>query len=275
MASEILTQPEARPGGSPTLPMTSAEPPLRETLVRLLTPLASLRLTVALFAVSIFLIFAGTLAQTTMDVWDVVRLYFRTWVAWIDIQVFFPPAFFPNRPETHFSFPFPGGWLIGVGLGANLLAAHGLRFKVQAEGARLAAGLAVIALGAAMTWAVIVGGSGKDGVDGETIISWDQLWLCMKLGLTALWAVAGYGLTRLESEQRLERHLLVAVTILLGVLVGWLWYQGDSVMLADSSLRILVAIDRRDVGRAGPAGRLRASVPQAGGNRPVARRQSA
>ena len=32
-------------------------------------------------------------------------------------------------------------------MGVNLLAAHALRFKVQASGARLLAGLAVIALG--------------------------------------------------------------------------------------------------------------------------------
>src|SRR5580698_1620613 len=102
MASEILSHPHAPPAAPPAL---AATPPLVKQLERLLLPLASLRLTVALFAMSIFLIFAGTLAQTSMDVWDVVRLYFRTWVAWIDVQVFFPPSFFPSRPIVPGAFP--------------------------------------------------------------------------------------------------------------------------------------------------------------------------
>src|SRR4051812_26474543 len=65
-------------------------------LKKLLLPLASLKLTVTLFALSIFLIFAGTLAQDSKDMLEVMRLYFRTLFAWIDFQVFFPRAFFPN-----------------------------------------------------------------------------------------------------------------------------------------------------------------------------------
>ncbi len=236
MASEILTHP-ATPRKEPA----AAEIPIspRRKVQSLLMPLASLRLTVALFALSIFLIFTGTLAQVSMDVWDVVRLYFRTWVAYVPLQVFFPPAFFPSRPIVTGWFPFPGGWSIGTALGINLLAAHGLRFKIQAQGTRLAAGVGVIALGAAITWLVILGGSGKGGVEGEAVISWYTLWTCMKLGLTALVAVAAFGLTRLQASERLERHILFPITVGLGALVCWLWYQGDSAMLADSSLRIL------------------------------------
>ena len=74
-------------------------------LVKLLMPLASLRLTVALFAMAIFLIFAGTLAQVDKDIWEVMTQYFRTPFAWIDFQVFFPPAFFPASRRT-----VPGGF---------------------------------------------------------------------------------------------------------------------------------------------------------------------
>src|SRR5262245_13545366 len=63
-------------------------------LLQWLMPLASLRLTVALFAMAIFLVFAGTLAQVDQDIWDVMSQYFRTWFAWIDFQVFFPRSFF-------------------------------------------------------------------------------------------------------------------------------------------------------------------------------------
>ena len=56
----------------------------------LLAPLASLKLTVTLFGLAIFLVFAGTLAQASHDVWWVLHNYFRSPLAWIDFQVFFP-----------------------------------------------------------------------------------------------------------------------------------------------------------------------------------------
>src|SRR5687768_3287393 len=89
--------------------------PLGHTIVRLLEPLASLKITVALFAMAIFLIFAGTLAQVEDDIWVVMGRYFRTWFARVELQVFFPPAFFPSRPEVPGAFYFPGGWIIGGG----------------------------------------------------------------------------------------------------------------------------------------------------------------
>ena len=56
----------------------------RSVVASILSVLASLRLTVALFAMSIFLIYMGTLAQKDHDVWDVVNnTHLRTWIAWI------------------------------------------------------------------------------------------------------------------------------------------------------------------------------------------------
>ncbi len=118
---------------------------------RVLHSLASLRLTVTLFALAIVLIFAGTLAQVDKDIWEVMNLYFRAWVAWIPFQVFssraqlsFPAKAMQSVPGGFF---FPGGFLIGSAMAINLLAAHGVRFTVQARGARLAAGLATVLLG--------------------------------------------------------------------------------------------------------------------------------
>src|SRR5262245_2210822 len=109
----------------------------RSELVKLLMPLASLRLTVALFAMAIFLIFAGTLAQVDKDIWEVMGQYFRTAFAWIDFQVFFPASFFTGGPpHVPGEFYFPGGFVIGGAMMVNLLAAHALRFKVQAHGPR-------------------------------------------------------------------------------------------------------------------------------------------
>lgn len=90
-----------------------------------LAALASLRLTVVLFALSIILVFCGTLAQIDAGIWTVVNQYFRSLYVWIPLQLFFP-----RRLTVPGSFPFPGGWLVGGLLLLNLVAAHLVRFKL-------------------------------------------------------------------------------------------------------------------------------------------------
>ncbi|MEX2114936.1 MAG: cytochrome c biogenesis protein CcsA [Pirellulales bacterium] len=212
----------------------------QSALVRLLIPLASLRLTVALFAMAIFLVFAGTLAQVDRDIWEVMNQYFRTLFAWIPLQVFFPPAFFPSTaPQVPGGFWFPGGFLIGTLMGVNLVAAHALRFKIQSHGSRLVAGLAVIAVGCLLTWLVIVGGSGRDTIEGAAPFAWTTLWIAMKWSLVALWLAGAYALVRLDRARTFERWLLIAGGVLLGGLLIFLFAQGDGASLGDSSMRIL------------------------------------
>ena len=128
---------------------------LPATMESVLRPLASLKLTVVLLGMAIFIVLAGTMAQWQIPTWRAVDEYFRvrctsvvdffqTSYVWIDLQIFFPPSFFPSKPEIPrwLGFPFPKGWLIGFALAVNLFAAHLLRFKVQARGIRLAGGIA-------------------------------------------------------------------------------------------------------------------------------------
>lgn len=92
---------------------------VREALARL----ASLRLTVTLLAAAMVLIFAGTLAQTRLGVWQVVDGYFRSAVAWIGLgDVLGVGAL------ERVVVPFPGGSVLAGLLIANLLAAHAARF---------------------------------------------------------------------------------------------------------------------------------------------------
>jgi hypothetical protein len=56
----------------------------------LVAPLASLRLTVVLLALSMVLIFVGTLAQVRIGVWDAVDTCFRSPIAWIDLALLIP-----------------------------------------------------------------------------------------------------------------------------------------------------------------------------------------
>ncbi|GAB5495633.1 MAG: cytochrome c biogenesis protein CcsA [Phycisphaerales bacterium] len=90
---------------------------------RLLKASASLKLTVALLACAMVLIFVGTLAQTKLGVWQAVDTYFRSWIAMVDLGLVLPG----EGPGLR--IPYPGGLLISSGLIINLLAAHIVRFK--------------------------------------------------------------------------------------------------------------------------------------------------
>ena len=62
-------------------------------VLQILNGLASLKLTVTLFALSIFLILIGTLAQIDMGIWEVMEDYFTSWVAIVPFQVFLAVVF--------------------------------------------------------------------------------------------------------------------------------------------------------------------------------------
>ena len=248
---------------------------LWEGVKTVLAPVASLKLTVALFALSIVLIFVGTLAQVDKDIWEVIGLYFRCWIAWVPVQVFVPPSFVianevrdaqdklleptywlmgliplgswkaDNIPG---GFWFPGGALIGALLGANLLSAHLIRFKAEARGTRLLAGLAAIAVGGAATWFVIAAGSNSKGIQAEPFIPYSTLWIgfvgsLAMLGLASAYAAVQQWSRPVHATNQAKgwfvRGLLAVVSVGLVVLVGWLFSQGDAVRPSDSALRIL------------------------------------
>jgi hypothetical protein len=94
--------------------------PVRQVLMSL----ASLRLTVVLFSLSMILVFVGTLAQKDAGIWTVVGKYFRSFFVWVPFQVFFP-----GKMEVGGGFPFVGGWFIGTALLINVVAAHIVRFR--------------------------------------------------------------------------------------------------------------------------------------------------
>ncbi|MFT3788341.1 MAG: cytochrome c biogenesis protein CcsA [Tepidisphaeraceae bacterium] len=97
--------------------------------LRIVRALASLKLTLVLLAVAMVLIFAGTLAQATQGIGPTIEGYFRSAIAWIDLQLFVPR----QLARVPFHLPFPGGGLICGLLIVNLLAAHLSRFKLTAR----------------------------------------------------------------------------------------------------------------------------------------------
>jgi len=122
--------------------------------------LASLRLTVTLFAFSILLVFFGTLAQKTGGIWTVVDKYFWSWIVLVDLQPtleFCKIFFFFDQDATApkwAKFPLPGGKLIGILMFFNLLAAHAVRFKLtwKRSGVLVAhSGILLLFIGEAIT----------------------------------------------------------------------------------------------------------------------------
>ncbi len=150
---------------------TAAQPPAprraeRFGLVKIiLKPFASLRLTVVLFVLSIFLVFCGTMAQMDNGLWAVLSNYFDTIIAWIPFQVFlrFGQVFFWFPKSWHIagSFPFPGGKILGGLLIVNLLAAHLVRFRLSWKRAGILithTGLVLLMLGEVITHSFAVEG---------------------------------------------------------------------------------------------------------------------
>lgn len=111
-----------------------SQPGVRAFLRKWLKPVASLQLTVTLFALSFGLIFFGTLAQMDNGIWTVVDQYFWSWVVWVPFDLFckFGQVFFevPHDAKWGGSFPFPAGKLLGGAMLVNLLAAHLVRFRL-------------------------------------------------------------------------------------------------------------------------------------------------
>src|SRR4051812_46769321 len=95
--------------------------PAKNPVAQALAVLGSLRLTVVLLAMSIFLVFAGTLAQRAQGIWPVMEQYFRCWFAWVELKIF------TSEMTIGGGFPFPGGRLLGALLLVNLLVSHASR----------------------------------------------------------------------------------------------------------------------------------------------------
>jgi hypothetical protein len=121
----------------------------------------------------------------------------------------------------------------------NLLAAHALRFKIQAEGTRLWVGVCVIALGIAATGGVIASGMNTRP---ETQLS-DEfaalVWHGVRAGLVVLTVALGYMLYIVERDRRGTAYwILFALVNLLGVF-NLLLYVMPDMRLDKPGLRIM------------------------------------
>ncbi|MCA9230552.1 MAG: cytochrome c biogenesis protein CcsA [Planctomycetales bacterium] len=223
---------------SASLAGETAEPQTQASISGLLGFLASLKLTVALFSFSLVLVLAGTLAQIDHDVWYVIENYFRTPLAWIKLQVFFPRAW--DVPGT---LPFPGGWSLGAALGLNLLAAHAIRFKVTGTGSALWWGMGLIVLGVVLTYLVVQSGLDHT-VESELSPKFaNGLWHALRAALGGGTLALAYLLALNYQKQRGANSawlwwLGMATCTMLACLTIWLFTHPEA-QLDTSGLRIL------------------------------------
>ena len=218
-----------------------------ELLRPVLGPLSSLKLAVAMFACSLFLVMIGTLAQVDLDIWDVVADYFRCWFAWIPLRTLHPlfariEMLEPLRDFFEGLSPsvgvwFPGGFLIGAVMTVNLVSAFILKFRIQAKGQQLVAGSAVSLIGLFGVAIAVASGDSQTGLQ-EAGIDWDVLWTCLK-GLTvALLAVNVWGIVETSRKKKPECFPLIGSAFLLCVAAYYLFFSLEE-RFNDSSMRIL------------------------------------
>lgn len=189
---------------------------------RLLGAFASLRLTVVLFALSTFLVLAGTVAQIDKGIWTVVEQYFRCPITYIDFKIFFPRDW--SVPGGIY---YPGGWLIGALLLVNVLAAHAVRFRIEAHGGRLAMGLLALAAGAGLSWLVIAGMLAKDVAATEGDAFWRVLWRLAQGGGAALVLLIGCWLIFKRRAGIVLTHVGVIVLLISELVTGLYAVEGQ------------------------------------------------
>jgi hypothetical protein len=105
--------------------------------------LTSLKLTVVCLGIAVILVFVGTLAQVDEGLYQAQARYFKSFF------IYWSPA------GAHWKIPvFPGGYLLGTVLLANLLAAHITRFKLTRKKAGILmihSGVILLLLGQLLT----------------------------------------------------------------------------------------------------------------------------
>ena len=201
-------------------------------------PLASLRLTVALLFMAILMTWVATLEQAYDDVFNVKIRHFSGLLVEVPVQVFFPPAWAPKLQNVPGRLFLPSGSLILVLMLVNLTAAHSLRFKIQASGTRLIAGLFALLAAAAVTGVVVANGH-RPGVQTATQIPYEQMWFLMQVSVLVLSIGSILWSFLMGPKQRVQRGLLLylgAMGIMAAVV---LLVLDDRAYIGDSAMRIM------------------------------------
>ncbi|MGI9518908.1 MAG: cytochrome c biogenesis protein CcsA [Pirellulaceae bacterium] len=223
------------PSTTPTA-TTEQLPEFQITLRTILSAVGSLRLTVFLLALALILVLIATLQQTRRDIYQVKQQHFRAPVVYIQFQEMLPPAWFPETQDVGGGFMMPSGVAVLIAMLLNLLCAHAARFRVYASGRRLMGGWIVLGLGVALTLLVIINGNVR-GFQETPLISWQGQWIMLQVFLGAA-ALSGLACAFLLGS-RVRRAFALSTGVILGGLLAWLLYQGQSAFIGDDAMRVV------------------------------------
>jgi len=206
---------------------------------RLLKIAGSLKITVAMFALGVAILFVGTLAQDESTILDVKKDYFNSWIAVVPFDIFVPQTIWPHKDPVPYAFAIPGGATIGWILLFNLIAAKVTRFPMVAKGGKFVAGMILTIVGFALIALIVVGAHFGDGLQGEPPFSYDAIWNGC---IATLWGVTlGLGAWNIWASPKhsiLKAVLMTSFAIFF--LVGlFLAFTGNAYRIPDPGLRIV------------------------------------
>lgn len=199
----------------------------------------SLKITCAMFALGVLILFVGTLAQDESTIVDVKKEYFNSWIAIVPLDVFVPQTIWPHENPVPYALAIPGGATVGWILLFNLIAAKITRFPMTAKGKRFVAGLVLTLVGFALIALIVMGAHLGDGLQGEPPFSYDSLWYgciatlwgsILGLGVWSTWSPPKHSI--LKTVLWTFFGIFLAVGLLLAV-------TGDAYRIPDPGLRIV------------------------------------
>ena len=210
---------------------------LKTFLRNLLLAAGSLRITVFLLVLALVLVLIATLQQTRKDIYQVKKQHFSTPVVFIEFQELLAPAWFPEAQTVGGGFLMPSGSAVMFLMLLNLLCAHSTRFRVQATGKRLVAGLVLLVAGVATTLLVVSNGNAAGEFQEDPWIDWKTQWT----GLQVLLGVAAFagmtGVFFLNSSVRRTFSFLAGVV--LSGLLAFLLYKGQDAFIGEDAMRVI------------------------------------
>ena len=213
----------------------------------IISPLASLKLTVFLLVLAVAVVFIATLDQTRADVFQVKMKHFNNVFVAVPFQTFFVPRWFPDMQNVPGTFYIPSGLTILVMMLVNLTAAHVLRFKLQAKGGKLLAGIVAAIVAGFVTWAVIFNGQSATGFQTAPPIPYAQMWILMQFGLAGLAIAAAFGFFTIGKDRVAERIVLGSAGLAAAIVLGLTVYLGSRGYIGDSAMRILFQLSQATI----------------------------
>lgn len=236
MSAEVLSSGQVKPSVG-----KRSEYAARNPLMTIVSAIASLRLTVGLLILAVVVTFIGTLEQTRADIHTVKSKYFlenRVLVN-VPLEVFVVPSWFPSAPKIPGSIWVPSGMTILILMIINLLAAHLIRFRLQAKGMKLAWGLLIAVAAGAFTWLIIFNAQNPGGLQGEPPIPWESMWVALQIVVLGIACGGAFGFFSLDRERRYERFFMALVALIAGGALLLTLLLPNKGFIGDSAMRIV------------------------------------